>query len=99
MELGVLFRAGIQHELHDLLAGVGDGEGAHGRAHPVELPAVAQQLFDCLQEGVRVTMTTAPRTNVLIRGMPQSLLGMGRYSVSNTMSGADLVALLDQNIG
>ena len=52
-----------------------------------------------LQEGVRVTMTTAPRTNVLIRGMPQSLLGMGRYSVSNTMSGADLVALLDQNIG
>ena len=52
-----------------------------------------------LQEGVRVMMATASRTNVLIRGMPQSLLRMGRYSVSNTMSGADLVALLDQNIG
>ena len=74
------------------------GAGAAYFAYPYGIySAKSEEIL--LQEGVRVTMTTVSKTNVLVRGMPRSLLQLGRYTVSNTMSGADLVALLNQNAG
>ena len=47
------------------------------------------------QAGVRVTLTIEPRTNVLIKGMPQSLRLLGRYAATDDLSGQDLLALLE----
>ena len=44
--------------------------------------------------GVELTFTTEAKTNVLVRGLPQSLRQLGRYNVPGDMTGEELVAML-----
>ncbi len=50
---------------------------------------VSQRVFT--EEGIRITLTTEHRKNTVIRGLPQSLLGMGRFSVSGGMTAEELL--------
>lgn len=45
------------------------------------------------QEGIYATVTIQPRGNTLVKGAPQSLRAMGRYSINGTMTGEEVVAL------
>lgn len=44
--------------------------------------------------GVRATVTTKPGTNTIIKGMPQSLLDMDRYTVDGSVTAEGLLAML-----
>lgn len=46
------------------------------------------------EAGVTVTLTTEPGTNTVIKGLPQSLLGLHRYGVNGNMSAAELLDLI-----
>ena len=49
-----------------------------------------------LQEnGFRVTVTTEPGVNTLVRGLPQSLLGLRRFTVSGDQTAEDVLNLLN----
>jgi peptidoglycan/xylan/chitin deacetylase (PgdA/CDA1 family) len=49
-----------------------------------------------LEYGFKMTFTTMTGTNEIIKGLPQSLYGLRRYTVSGEMSGFELVELLNQ---
>ena len=49
------------------------------------------------EAGVWCTFTTQEKTNVLVRGLPQSLRQLGRYNVPGDMTGEALVALLEKH--
>lgn len=42
-------------------------------------------------EGFISTLTIEPKMNTVIKGMPQSLLQMGRFSITDDMTGADVL--------
>ncbi len=44
--------------------------------------------------GFRVTLTTESGTNTLLRGLPQCLFGLHRYTVTGDMSAEDIITLL-----
>lgn len=46
------------------------------------------------QNGIAVTFSTEYRENTLVRGLPQTLFGLGRYTITDDMTGADLIRLL-----
>lgn len=46
-------------------------------------------------EGFAVTLTIEPKINTVIRGIPQSLRQLGRFNVTNDMSGSDILDLMD----
>lgn len=46
------------------------------------------------QEGVYATLTTDPKRNTIVRGLPQSLRQLGRYDVGEGMTGSQLLELL-----
>ena len=48
----------------------------------------------CRAEGIRATVTTESRSNTVIKGLPQCLYGMGRYTVTE-ISGEALLELLE----
>lgn len=47
----------------------------------------------CGQLGLKATMTTEPRVNTLVKGLPQCLYGLGRFSVDD-ISGEALLELI-----
>jgi peptidoglycan/xylan/chitin deacetylase (PgdA/CDA1 family) len=47
-----------------------------------------------LEYGFKITFSTMPGPNDIIKGLPQSLYGLRRYTVSGEMSGDDLIDLL-----
>jgi len=47
-----------------------------------------------IEQGVRVTFTMRPGASTLIKGLPQSLLGLKRFTVTGDMSGGDLLGLI-----
>ncbi len=47
----------------------------------------------CRSMGIKATFTIEPRTNVLIKGLPQCLFGMGRYNVDD-ITGKELIAMI-----
>ncbi len=49
------------------------------------------------EAGYQVTVTTAPGVNTLVQGLPQSLLGLRRFTVSGEMTSEDVLALLNNN--
>ena len=49
-----------------------------------------------LEYGFKMTFTTQTGSNEIIKGLPQSLYGLRRYTVSGEMSGNDLVELLSK---
>ena len=54
----------------------------------------AEDIFT--QAGIQVTFTTEPGNNTLVRGQPESLLQLNRYTVTDRMAAEDLLWLLDQ---
>ena len=46
-----------------------------------------------LENGFDITFTTQPGTNTLVRGLPQSLLGLKRYTVGEDTTPEALLAL------
>lgn len=46
--------------------------------------------------GITVTFSTEYRSNTLVKGLPQSLLGLGRYTITEEMTGEALVRLLEK---
>lgn len=44
--------------------------------------------------GFSVTLTTDPGTNTIIKGLPQSLLDMNRYSVDGTVTAQQLLEMI-----
>ncbi|MCL1794940.1 MAG: polysaccharide deacetylase family protein [Oscillospiraceae bacterium] len=49
-----------------------------------------------LEYGFKMTFTTQIGANEIIKGLPQSLYGLCRYTVSGEMSGAELIELLSE---
>lgn len=47
------------------------------------------------EHGITVTFSTEYRSNTLVRGLPQTLFGLGRYTVTDSMTGEELVRLLE----
>ncbi len=52
----------------------------------------AQRIF--AEEGIQVTLTTEPGNNTVIRGLPQSLMGMRRYTVSESVTPEALLEMI-----
>ena len=69
--------------------------------HDADIFAYPYGLHDTLSEillheaGIRVTVTTWPGENTLVKGLPQSLLSMNRYTVENDLTGEGLLAMLE----
>jgi len=47
------------------------------------------------ENGIVITFSTEYRSNTLVRGLPQSLLGLGRFTVTDSVSGEELIRLLE----
>lgn len=47
------------------------------------------------ENGITVTFSTEYRSNTLVRGLPQSLLGLGRYTITDSVTGDELIRLLE----
>ena len=48
------------------------------------------------ENGIRVTLSTEPGVNTVVRGLPQTLYCMKRFHVDGSVSPADLLGLLTQ---
>ncbi len=48
------------------------------------------------EAGVELSFTTQEKTNVLVRGLPQSLRQLGRFNVPGDMTGEELVEMLER---
>lgn len=46
------------------------------------------------QQGIYATVTIEPKTNTIVRGLPQSLRQLGRFYMTETITGQELLALL-----
>ena len=69
------------------------GEALIAFAYPFgEYDALSSILLRDL--GVTVTFTTKPGMNTLIKGLPQSILGLRRYIVTDDMTGKDIIEML-----
>ena len=44
--------------------------------------------------GYKITFTTDPGKNEILKGLPQTLYGLNRYTISGAMSGNDLLELI-----
>lgn len=66
----------------------------------VNILAYPYGLHDTLSEmllreaGIYATVTTFPGENVIVKGIPQSLLSMSRYDITPDITGEDLLALV-----
>ena len=70
------------------------GETVDVLAYPSGLYSTLTQVT--LQElGVRVTLSTESGINTVVRGLPQTLYAMKRLGMTEEISGADLLALLE----
>ena len=77
--------------MSEILEGV--GEPVTAMAYPNgDYTTLSQAL--CHELGLKATFTTEARTNVLVKGLPQCLYGMGRYNVEE-ISGKALLDLIE----
>ena len=68
---------------------------ARGPVRSEPLAAAVEQTRQLRQEGYRLTLSTdATRVNTLVRGLPQSLLDVGRMNISADTPDADILAYL-----
>lgn len=47
------------------------------------------------ENGITVTFSTEYRCNTLVRGLPQTLFGLGRYTITDSMTGEEVAKLLE----
>lgn len=85
------FRADIQRAKSELETGT--GEAVTALAYPFGFYTTLSEAL-CRAEGIRATVTTESRSNTVIKGLPQCLYGMGRYTVTE-ISGEALLELLE----
>ena len=71
------------------------GHGASVVAYPFGYHTTLSEVL-LSQAGVWATVTVEPGMNTLVRGLPQSLRALRRYTATDEYSGDDLVALLEQ---
>ena len=84
------FLSDMEQSMSEIQKGV--GEPVTAMAYPNgEYTTLSQAL--CAELGLKATFTTEARTNVLIKGLPQCLYGMGRYNVEE-ISGEELLDLI-----
>lgn len=84
------FLSDMEQSISEIEEGV--GEPVTAMAYPNgEYTTLSQAL--CAELGLKATFTTEARTNVLIKGLPQCLYGMGRYNVEE-ISGEALLDLI-----
>ena len=75
---------------------------AYGRqpevlAYPYGLYSeISEQVIS--EHGVYATVTTRSGSNVITKGLPQSLRAMNRYTVRGEMTAAELLSLLEKNV-
>ena len=82
-------RADLTRAVEELAAGTGYPVTA--LAYPNGFYTAASQRI-CLELGLRATFTIEPRTNTVVKGLPQSLYGMGRYNIG-PLTGEELLEL------
>ena len=79
------FLADMERSMAEIQEGV--GEPVTALAYPNgDYTTLSQAL--CAELGLKATFTTEARTNVLIKGLPQCLYGLGRYNVEEISGGA-----------
>ncbi len=49
------------------------------------------------ESGYDVTVSTQPGVNTIVRGLPQSLLSLNRFTVDGSMTDADILSLIEGN--
>ena len=86
------FRSDMERSMEEILEGT--GEPVTALAYPNGAYTTLGQAL-CRELGLKATFTTENRTNVLIKGLPQCLYGMGRYNVEE-ISGEELLALIEK---
>ena len=85
------FLSDMERSMSEILEGV--GEPVTAMAYPNgDYTTLSQAL--CRELGLKATFTTEARTNVLVKGLPQCLYGMGRYNVEE-ISGEALLDLIE----
>ena len=87
-----VFRWDMERSMEEILEGT--GEPVTALAYPNGAYTTLGQAL-CRELGLKATFTTENRTNVLIKGLPQCLYGMGRYNVEE-ISGEELLALIEK---
>ena len=88
-----VLREDFTRSIVDLEAGTGTPVTAFAYPNGLSTHESDVVLAEC---GISVTLLTEPRTNTLIRGLPQCLRGMGRYNMSAEITPDKLLALLEQ---
>lgn len=76
------------------LLGVNPGILSYPESKHTEISEVI--LREC---GYWLTLTTEERTNVVVRGLQQSTLQMGRFNANASYTGEDLVRFLEEKLG
>lgn len=89
------YRAALTQDCQTLRALL-EGEGGLERVHALAFPSgqwdrLAQTVL--LENGFDITFTTQPGMNTLVKGMPQSLLGLRRYTVGEDTTPEALLEL------
>ena len=85
------FRSDLTRAMEDVEAAT--GEEVTVLAYPFGFYTPLSQAL-CKELGIRATVTVESRSNTLVKGLPQCLYGMGRYTVAE-ISGDELLAMLE----
>lgn len=85
-----VFAADLAKSMQSILDGTGHRVTA--LSYPEGEYTILSEVL-CKDAGLKATFTTKQQTNTLVKGLPQCLYGMGRFSVP-TCSGEELLALL-----
>ncbi len=83
------FRADFQRLKNEVYAGTGRTVTAFAYPYGLFEPDLNDALL--CEMGVRITLTTQPGVNTVVKGLPQSLLGLRRISVSGSMTAGELL--------
>jgi len=85
------FRADFLRSKELIEAGTGHVADVFAYPHGQSAPLSEALLREM---GVRVSLTIAPHSNVLVRGLPQSLLQLGRYDMTDGVSSERMLDIL-----
>lgn len=90
------YRSAFSQDCEKSIAAITQGTG-ETRVHVFAFPKgiyypLAQQIL--LEHGFDVTFCTLPRSNILVKGLPQSLLCLNRFTITQDTTPERLLALL-----
>ena len=85
------FRADFERSKAQIEGATGHAADVFAYPHGQSVPLSEALLREM---GVRVTLTIAPHSNILVRGLPQSLLQLGRYDMTDGVSPERMLEIL-----